>query len=182
MINKLRDHHFQGVLAPLNNYDFRLLVSSNFLWWTTRFMEMTVVGWLVLDLTDSPWQVSVAGFYRSVPFLIAGFWSGAIIDRLGRRKVIVYAQTVTTLSSILIVILLWLDRLAYWHLIVSVTAIGLAWSLDWPARRSFVPDLVGKAQTIDALLLENFIQNVARILGPFLGGSLIAAIRMEGAY
>lgn len=182
MLNNFRTFRFQGVLAPLNIPDFRLLILSNFLWWTTRFMEMTIVGWLVLELTDSAWQVSVAGFYRSAPFLVAGFWAGAIIDRLGRRKLIVYAQAVSAASSVLIALLLWLDLLAFWHLALSVAVIGLAWSLDWPARRSFMPDLVGKEQTVEALLLENFMQNIARILGPFLGGSLIAAISATGAY
>jgi MFS family permease len=182
MVNKVKNLRFHGVLAPLNNFDFCLLISSNFLWWTTRFMEMTVVGWLVLDLTNSPWQVSVIGFYRSAPFLVAGFWAGSIIDSLGRRRVIVYAQAVSTLSSGLIMTLLWLDRLAFWQLAVSVAVIGFSWSLDWPARRTYMPDLVGKAQTVEALLLENLMQNIARIVGPFLGGSLIAAIRVEGAY
>lgn len=182
MANKVKDFRFHGVLAPLNNSDFCLLISSNFPWWTTRFMEMTVVGWLVLDMTNSPWQVSVIGFYRSVPFLVAGFWAGSIIDSLGRRRVIIYAQAVSTLSSSMIMALLWLDRLAFWQLAVSVAIICLSWSLDWPARRTYMPDLVGKDQTVEALLLENLMQNIARILGPFLGGFLIAAIRVEGAY
>jgi MFS family permease len=173
---------FRGAFAPLNVLDFRLLISSDFLWWATRFMEMTVVGWLVLELTDSAWQVTLVSFYRSVPFLVAGFFSGSIIDRFGRHRVIIWSQTVNVLVSAIIALLLWLDRLAFWHLVVSAVIIGAAWSLDWPARRSFVPDLVGKVHTVEAMLLENFAQNIARIIGPFLGGSLIAAISVTGAY
>jgi MFS family permease len=173
---------FRGTLTPLNIHDFRLLISSDFLWWATRFMEMTVVGWLVLELTDSAWQVTVIGFYRSAPFLIVGFFSGPLIDRFGRRKVILWSQAANLLISAAIALLLWLDRLAFWHLAVSALLIGAAWSVDWPARRSFVPDLVGKAHTIEAMLLENLAQNIARIIGPFLGGALIAVISVTGAY
>jgi len=59
---------------------------------------------------------------------------------------------------------------------------GAAWSLDWPARRSFVPDLVGRGQTVDALLLENIGQNVARIAGPFIGGVLYDSLGPAGAF
>jgi MFS family permease len=181
-VSAIANGRFQGALTPLNIMDFRLLISSDFLWWATRFMEMTVVGWLVLELTDSAWQVTVISFYRSVPFLLVGFFSGAIIDRFGRRKVILWSQTVNVLVSVVIALLLWLDHLVLWHLAVSALIIGAAWSVDWPARRSLVPDLVGRAQTVEAMLLENFVQNIARIIGPFLGGSLIAAISVTGAY
>jgi MFS family permease len=183
--NRLSPFHstaLQGALIPLKIPDFRKLLVSNFLWWTTRFMEFVVVGWLVLEITDSPWQVGVMGFYRSSPFLLAGFFSGPIIDRFGRRKVIVTAQAVNFGLSALIALLLWLERLELWHLAAASVLMGLAWSLDWPARRSFVPDLVGKSRTVDALLLENVSQNISRITGPFLGGALIDAIKPTGAY
>jgi MFS family permease len=172
----------RGVLVPLTIPDFRRLLSSSFLWWETRFMEMVVVGWLVLELTDSAWQVAVIGFYRSIPFLAVGFLSGPLIDRFGRRKIILTSQIVYVLIYGFTAVLLWIDRLAFWHLAVGALLIGTAWSLDWPARRSLLPDMVGKARTVDALLLENFAQNVSRIFGPFIGGSLIAAFGVGGAY
>jgi MFS family permease len=173
---------FRGVFSPLNLPDFRRLITSNFLWWGTRFMELTIVGWLVLELTNSPWQVAVIGFYRSAPFIFAGFVSGPIIDRLGRRRTIVWSQGINFIVSAIIALLIWFDWLAFWHLAVCSIIIGASWSLDWPARRALMPDLVGKARTVDALLLENFGQNLSRIIGPFAGGSLIAAAGPGGAY
>ena len=91
-MSSFRPELFQGSLAPLTLADFRRLFVSNYLWWGTRFMEFIVVGWLVLELTDSAWQVAVIGFYRSAPSLIIGFVSGPIIDRVGRRKIILAGQ------------------------------------------------------------------------------------------
>ena len=173
---------FRGMLSPLNLPDFRRLITSNFLWWGTRFMELTIVGWLVLELTNSPWLVAVIGFYRSAPFIFAGFVSGPIIDRLGRRRTIVWAQGVNVLVSSSIALLIWFDWLAYWHLAVGSIILGTSWALDWPARRALMPDLVGKGRTVDALLLENIGQNLSRIIGPFAGGTLIAAVSPAGAY
>jgi MFS family permease len=173
---------FRGILAPLTIPDFQRLLSSNFLWWGARFMEMIVVGWLVLEMTNSAWQVAVVGFYRSAPFLLVGFVSGPIIDRFGRRKIILAAQVANVLIYTITAFLLWTDQIALWHLIVGSLVMGAAWSLDWPARRALLPDLVGKKKTVEALLLENFSQNVARIAGPFVAGLVIKATGASGAY
>src|SRR5688572_30134827 len=88
------------VFAMLKNGDYRCLLSSNALWWQAMFMEAVVVGWLVLELTNSPWQVSLVGFCRSAPFLVCGFVSGPITDRFGRRKIILGAQLANFLAYV----------------------------------------------------------------------------------
>lgn len=173
---------WHGALAPLTIPDFQRLLTSNILWWGARFMEMIVVGWLVLEMTDSAWQVAMVSFYRSAPFLLIGFVSGPIIDRFGRRKIILAAQVANVLIYTITACLLWTGQLALWHLIVGSLVMGAAWSLDWPARRALLPDLVGKGKTVEALVLENFSQNVARIAGPFVAGLVIKATGALGAY
>ena len=172
----------QGLLAPLSIPDYRRLLVSNALWWQAMWMEMIVIGWLVLELTDSPWQVALVLFYGSVPRLIWGLASGAVIDRVGRRRIILISQTVNLVGSATIAALLWTEQLAFWHLCVATFIVGTAWAFDWPARRSYLPDLVGKSRTVDAMLLENFAQIFSRILGPFSGGALIDALGPKGCY
>ncbi|MCB0126229.1 MAG: MFS transporter [Caldilineaceae bacterium] len=171
-----------GMFAPLRNLDYRRLLLSNGLWWATIFMEGTVLGWLVLDLTDSPWMVAIVGFCRSVPFPIMGFLNGPLIDRFGRRSIMLAAQTTNLLTYVAISALLWSGHLALWHLMFSAMILGICWALDWPARRALMPDLVGKERTVDAMLLENMAQNVARIGGPALAGWLIAAYGPRGCF
>lgn len=164
----------QGPFAPLRNADFRHLVTSNALWWLALFMENLVIGWLVLEMTNSPQAVAMVGFARSLPFLLLGFVGGTVIDRFGRRRVIVGAQAATTAIYGLLLLLVVVDRLALWQLVAACFGLGTAWALDWPARRALMPDLVGKQQTVDAMLLENFAQGSARISGPSLAGALVA--------
>ena len=171
-----------GLFAPLRNVDYQRLLLSNGLWWATIFMEGTVLGWLVLDLTNSPWLVALVGFCRSVPFPVLGFFNGSLIDRFGRRRIIIAAQTLNLLAYLTISGLLWLDLLAIWHLALASFVVGACWALDWPARRALMPDLVGKERTLDAMLLENLSQNVARILGPALAGVLIAVYGALGCF
>jgi MFS family permease len=166
----------------LRNADYRCLLSSNALWWQAMFMETVVVGWLVLELTNSPWQVSLVGFCRSAPFLVCGFLAGPLTDRIGRRAIILGAQLANFLAYVLLVLLLWSGYLALWHMYVIALVLGVAWALDWPARRALIPDLIGKAQTVDAMLMENLAQGVSRIIGPALSGGVIAAFGPTGCY
>jgi MFS family permease len=137
-------------------------------------METLVIGWLVLEMTNSAWMVAVVGFCRSLPFLLFGFMGGTVADRFGRRKVIVAAQAVNFVVYVSLTALTYFDRLQVWHLAVAAMAIGSAWSFDWPARRALLPDLIGKKNTVEAMLLENFVQGCSRMLGPFIAGVLVA--------
>lgn len=170
------------VLGMLQNGDYCRLLSSNALWWQSMFMEMVVVGWLVLELTNSPWQVSLVGFCRSAPFLICGFVSGPLTDRWGRRRIILGAQLANFLAYLALTLLLWSGQIALWQMYIAALVLGTAWALDWPARRALLPDLIGKAQTVDAMLMENLAQSTSRIIGPSIAGGLIAAFGPVGCY
>lgn len=166
----------------LQNGDYHRLLTSNALWWQTMFMETVVVGWLVLELTNSPWLVSLVGFCRTALFLVCGFVSGPLTDRFGRRKIIITAQAANLACHMAITLLLWSGQLALWHMMLAALILGSAWSLDWPARRALLPDLVGKERTVDAMLMENLAQSLARIFGPAVAGLLIDYFGPIGCY
>jgi MFS family permease len=143
-------------------------------------MENIAVGWLVLEMTDSPWLVALVGFYRMAPLLLVGFVSGLISDRFGRRAVILSSQSINVITPIILVILLATNMLQYWHIALASVILGAMWALDWPARRSVLPDLLGKKRTVDGMLLEGFSQNISRMIGPFLAGVLIRFVGTTG--
>ena len=168
--------------SPLRVPDYRRLLCSNTLWWQAMFMEMIVVGWVVLELTNSAWDVALIGFYRSAPLMFMGFLSGPIADRFGRRRVILVSQSTNFVASLSVTLLLWTGYLNFWHLAVLGAILGATWSVDWTARRAMIPDLVGRSRTMDAMLLEGVTQNITRIAGPFASGALIAAVGAAGCY
>jgi len=172
----------RSILAPLRIPDYRRLLISNGLWWQARWMENIVMGWLVLEMTDSAWHVALVGFYRMAPLLLVGFVSGIIADRFGRRAVILFSQTVNMVIPVVIVGLLLANLLEFWHIALSSTLLGAVWALDWPARRSLLPDLVGKKRTMDGMLLEGFSQNISRVLGPLSAGVFIKLIGVPGGF
>lgn len=168
--------------ALLQTEDYRRLLVSNTLLWHTVFMETVALSWLVLELTDSAWLVSLVGFCRTAPFLVGGFLAGPLADRWGRRPVLIVAQGVSVAAYAALVLLLWAGVLALWHLMATALILGAAWAFDWPARSALLPDLVGKARIVDATLLVNVTQNFARMAAPAIGGTLIALTGALGCY
>ncbi len=173
---------FRGSLAPLGNPGFRYLILSNMLWWQAMWMEMIVAGWLVFEITHSAFAVALIGFYRSIPLLLIGFIAGPLINRIGRVRIVILSQWLSVLVLATIGMLIWANRLAFWHLAVAAVLFGLSWSLNWTARRALVPDLVGKQRTVEAMMLESFTQNIARVIGPFLSGYIYALFGVQDCY
>ncbi len=182
IVGFLRGGNLRSVLAPLRIPDYRRLLISNGLWWQVRWMENIAVGWLVLEMTDSPWLVALVGFYRMAPLLLVGFVSGIVSDRFGRRAVILFSQTLNVMTPIALLILLATNLLQYWHIALYSVILGAVWALDWPARRSVLPDMLGKKRTVDGMLLEGFSQNISRMIGPFLAGVLIRFVGTSGCF
>ena len=170
-----------SVLEPLANGDFVRLWLANGLWWQAMWMEMLALGWVALELTDSAWWVQVIAFYRAVPLLIVGLFGAVITDRFRRRRIVATLQLINLLGMGLLALLLFRGELEIWHLSAVSLVLGAVWALDWPTRRSMVPDLVGKARTVDAMVLENVIQGVTRVGGPLAAGYVTAAYGSLGA-
>ena len=174
--------YFRGTLTPLANADFRNLLISNTLWWQAMWMETIVVGWLVLELTNSAFDVAFVGFCRSAPLLITGFIAGPLADRLGRIRVILLSQGISLAVLAIVCALILLERITYTHFLVASVFMGTTWSFSWTARRALIPDLIGKDRTVDAMMLEGFTQNISRVLGPFSSGLLFATLGAKGCY
>ncbi len=173
---------FRGTLAPLGKRSFRYLLLSNTLWWQAMWMEMIVVGWLVLEMTHSAFDVALVGFYRSIPLLLTGFVAGPLANHFGRVRVVIFSQWVSVLVIAILGVLLWGNRLAFWHIALGAGLFGTSWSLNWTARRALIPDLVGKQRTVEAMLIESFTQSIARVIGPFSSGYIYALFGVKACY
>jgi MFS family permease len=172
----------QSVFSILNHLDYRQLLAGTVIWWQCFYMEMVVLGWLVFDLSNSARMVSLVGFCRTLPLLLVSLFSGPIIDYIGRRRVVIAAQSANLAAYMAIVLLLWSGKAAPWNIAIVVFCLGIAWALDWPTRRSLVPDMLGKERMVDGLLLESFFTGFARIIAPSMAGALIARYGAIGCY
>ncbi len=150
------------------------------LWYSARWMDLFVLQWQVLVMTDSAFQVSLVGFYRMAPMFVFGLFTGLLADRFDRKLVLLAAQLWNAVASTVIALLLLTGQLELWHLAVLVTALGFSWALDLPSRRSYIYDMVGPRRVVNAMALDHVGMDGAKMLGPVLGGLLWPVIGAGG--
>ena len=151
------------------------------LWNQARWMDQVVLGWVVLEMTNSAWHVAIIGAIRWLPLLLFGMLGGAIADRIDRRRLLIGAQTLGLAVSLATAALLALGVFDFGLAAIVTFLLGLQWALDWPTRRALIPDLVGRG-TVNAVALEAVSMNLTRISGPLLAGALIAYVSPAAAF
>jgi MFS family permease len=148
----------------------------------SRWMETGVLGWLILDLTDSPWQVALVGVARSAPLLAFGLIAGLIADRTNRWMVMLCTQSVNAVMTGILLVLLLFGAIQPWHVLLVAFMLGCSTILDMPSRRSLIYDLVGPQQVVSAMSLETVNNTVGKFLGPLIGGLMIEMTGFAGVY
>lgn len=137
-------------------------------------MQQVANGYLAYTLTGSAAALGAVAFAQSVPMLVISPVGGVIADRLEKRGVLIWMQAVQCLVSLIIGILVALDRIEYWHLVVSAVIQGVSFAIMLPTRQSWIPQLVPRHDLTSALALNNAGMNASRVVGPSLAGVLIA--------
>jgi predicted MFS family arabinose efflux permease len=173
---------FPSGLRALNHPDYRRFFLAQMVALVSGWMHTVAQSWLVLQLTDSPLRLGLIGTLQFGPILLFSIVTGAIADRLPKNRVLVATNvTLATLALILAALVL-SKRVQYWHVGVVAVLAGLAQTVDQPARQSLMAELVGKADLANAVALNSAAFNAARIVGPAVGGLLIARFDVVPAF
>lgn len=146
------------------------------------WMQTIAQGWLMLTLTGSGMQVGTLVALEFLPLLILGPWGGLIADRYSKRKILKLTSVISGVVTLIIGILILSDLIAVWMLYVSAAIYGFVRLLDNPARQSFIHVLVGPEHLKNAVSLNATVNNLARAVGPAIGGTLIAGIGIGFCY
>jgi len=170
------------VKGLLKYRDFRLMWIAGGLDNTGRWMDSVVMGLLVLDLTDSAFQVALLFVFRWVPMLAFALLSGMIADRTNRWVIMMVARTVATVATTAVLILLLMDAVEPWHVFIASFFLGWLFVLEFPSRRSLIYDLVGSHRIVSAMSLETINMTLGKFVGPFIAGLLIEMTDFSGAY
>lgn len=167
--------------AALRHRGFRLLWSASVLSATARWADMVVLGWLTLELTDSPLWVGIVAGSKMAGYIAAPFM-GVIADRMDRRLLLVAAALINLATTVTMLILFAGGWLVLWHVIALALASSITWAMDNPARNALVPDMVSKEELSNAVALNAVAMEITVVVGPALGGLLIPTLGMVGAY
>jgi MFS family permease len=170
-----------GPFEPLGHTQFQRYTVAATLGFTAFFVQMLVRGWLVNELTNSPLQVSLVPVLLMAPMLVFTLVGGELSDRFKRPRVIMITSSVIALTYVAATVLLLTDLVQSWHLLLLTGIHGIAGALEGPSRQSLVGDLVRPRLQRVAIGLSPAIFNVAQIIGPLIGGVILASAGADAA-
>ena len=146
------------------------------------WIRITAMGYLVYDLTGDPVKLGVVSFATSIPQLILSPLSGAFIDRVNRRNLLVGVQLLIVAVMAITAWLIGHDQITYPRLLLISVVLGALITFDWPVRIALIPALVDRPLLQNAIALNTSMFNLARVFGPTLAGWLIALVGMTWAF
>jgi MFS family permease len=169
-------------LAAFQSRDFTLLWFGNLVSLTGTEMSRAAVAWQIYQLTGDPLALGMIGAARLIPLVLLALGAGVLADAFDRRKLMIGAQVAMLLCSLTLGVATSLDVATLW-VIYGVTALAAAaHTLGLPARQAMVPSLVPREHLAGALSLNITAWQLATVLGPTLGGLLIAAFGVAPVY
>jgi len=169
-------------LGALRHRDFRLFWIGQLISQIGTWMQSVAQAWLVLELTQSPFQLGLVSALQFAPVLLLSPVGGVLSDRFAKRRVLLVSQTAMQLQAFVLAALVWSGRVQYWHVAGLALIYGLGRAIDIPARQSYITDLVGRSDLANAVALNSVVMNGARIVGPAVAGLLIAAFGVALAF
>ena len=176
----------QGFLAQtfssLRHRNYRYLWIGTVFMSAGQWIQQVTLGWLVYDITSSSVLLGMLNGLRALPFLIASPIAGVVADRTNRKSVLMVTQYVLLATTILMGVLVTAGFIRVWQVFTFTFITAIAWSFVDPVRQSMVPTLVPKEDLMNAVALNSAAFNMTEVIGPSLGGLLIALFGVGGNF
>ncbi len=147
-----------------------------------RWLDILVLGIFTYQSTGSAFVVTMLVMLRILPMAMFGAFMGAAADRFEGRTILFLTIGVSLVTSILLVLLTYTGHLAVWHVAVASFIGGVIWSMDMPLRRLMIGRVVGTAHMATAMALDAGSSNASRMIGPAVGGTLLATWGIGGCF
>jgi MFS family permease len=162
-------------LRAFGHRDYRVFWFTQLFSLTGTWVQSLAQSWLVLTLTNSPAALGLIGVCQFGPTLVLGLPAGVLVDRVPKRRLLMGTQLASALVTAGLAVLVVTGQVRLWHIYAAAIALGVVSAVDMPARQSFVVDLVGTDDLMNAIALNSALFNTTRIAGPALAGLLLAA-------
>ena len=159
--------------GALSHRNFRLFFFGQGISLIGTWMQSVALGWLVLEITNSPFAVGLTQALRSLGVLLFTLYAGVVVDRVDKRRLIVWTQALQMLEALALAALVWTGRVTTWQVMVLALFFGIVNAFDIPGRQAFIAELVGKGDLMNAIALNSSMFNAARIVGPAAAGVVI---------
>jgi MFS family permease len=160
----------------LRHRNYRLFFSGQLISLIGTWMQTVAESWLVYRLTGSAALLGVAGFASQIPVFLLATIGGTVADRYNRHRIMIITQTMAMVLPLILAALVFTGRVQVWHVFTLAATLGVVNAFDVPTRQSFVVEMVGREDLVNAIALNSSIFNGARTIGPAVAGLLLAAV------
>jgi len=167
--------NIKTVFRALRHKNYRLFFAGQSISLIGTWMQQIAVSWLVYRMTNSAFLLGLVGFSSQISTFLLAPLAGVIADRHHRHRLLLITQSMAMLQAIILYVLYATHHIAVWHIILLSLFLGAVNAFDIPVRQSFTVDMINDREDLsNAIALNSSMVNAARLIGPSIGGILIA--------
>src|SRR6476620_7735683 len=163
-------------VRALRHRTFRLFFGGQLISLIGTWMQSVAQSWLVYRLTGSSVLLGTVGFASQFPVFMLAPIGGTIADRHNRHRLVIATQVASMILAFVLAALTLANRIQVWHVFVLAALLGAVNAFDIPSRQSFIVEMVGREDLMNAIALNSSMFNGARVIGPAIAGVLVASI------
>ena len=171
-----RKLRWQAAGRALRHRNFQLFFSGQLISLIGTWMQTVAQSWLVYRLTGSGLKLGAVGFASQIPVFLFAPLGGIVADRSNRKRVVIGTQVASMLLAFVLAALTLTNRITVPEIFVLAALLGVVNAFDIPGRQSFLVDMVGKEDLMNAIALNSSMFNGARVIGPAVAGVLVAKL------
>ena len=173
----MNDHVPNHLTRSLRSLNYRLFVVGQGISLVGTWMQQVAMSWLVYRMTGSAFLLGVVGFASQIPTFLFSPVAGVLADRWNRRTVLITTQAFALLQAAVLAVIVYTESVAVWHLVLLSVVLGVINAFDIPTRQSFIVEMVDyKEDLSNAIALNSSLVNAGRLIGPAIGGLLVASV------
>ena len=154
--------------------NYRLFFGGQVISVSGTWMQNIATGWLVLELSHSPLAVGLLALCQFLPFTVFGLFAGVVVDRLDARRTVIWTQVISMVIAGVLASLTLAGVITTWQVLLLAVLRGTVLVLDAPARQALTFEMVGRDELPNAVALNSSLFNAARVVGPAMGGVVVA--------
>lgn len=177
-VERATRHTFRALSAR----NYRLYIAGQVVSVSGTWMQTVAQAWLVLRLTGSGVALGVTTALQFLPMLVLGPWAGVIADRSDKRRLLLATQSAAGSLALVLGVLTATGAVQLWMVFLLALGLGLVNAFDMPARQSFVYEMVGPEHLTNAVGLNSTVMNAGRLVGPAVGGVVIATLGLATCF
>jgi len=165
------------IFRALHSRNYRLFFGGQGISLIGTWMQQIAMSWLVYRMTNSPFLLGLIGFSSQICSLFFSPFAGVISDRWNRHRILVATQSLAMIQAFILAALTLTGTVTVPHLIILALFLGFVNAFDMPTRQAFVVEMVEKREDLaNAIALNSFLFNSARLVGPSVAGILISIL------